>query len=148
MSLWGGPARSSPLYHYGFGADAASLRLQRCCLQLRRGHAVPRCPRCLRVQRANSDSHFLSPVCELLRAIACIAARRAHWTVPDPWDERCGCPARADCAGRVLGDVGGANAHGRCAAAMVHYAMRIGHIGVTSFITNSSGKACRRPRKV
>ena len=78
VSLWGGPARSSPLYHYGFGADAASLRLQRCYLQLRRGHAVPRCPRCLRAQRANSDSQFFGPVCKLLRAIACTAAWRAH----------------------------------------------------------------------
>ena len=59
-----------------------------------------------------------------------------------------GRPARADCAGRALGDVGDAIAHGRCAASMLHYAMRIGHIGVTSFITNPSGKACRRPRKV
>ena len=40
VSLWGGPARSSPLYHYGFEARTASQRLRRCCLQWRRGHAV------------------------------------------------------------------------------------------------------------
>ena len=40
VSLWGGPARSSPLYHYGFEAGTASLRLWRCYLQLRSGHAV------------------------------------------------------------------------------------------------------------
>ena len=40
VSLWGGPAQSSPLYHYGFEAGTASLRLRRCYLQRRRGHAV------------------------------------------------------------------------------------------------------------
>ena len=34
MLLWGGPALSSPLYHYGVGAQTASLLLRGCCLQL------------------------------------------------------------------------------------------------------------------
>ena len=40
VSPWGGPARSSPLYHFGFEARTASLQLRRCYLQLWRGHAV------------------------------------------------------------------------------------------------------------
>ena len=106
------------------------------------------CPRCWCAQRTNSDSHFFGPVCGLLRAIACRAVDQACWTVPTRRSERWRRPARADCAGRALGDGGSTIAHGRCAASMLHYAMRIGHIGVTSFITNPSGKACRRPRKV
>ena len=58
VPLWGGPARSSPLYHFGFGAVTASLPLRRCYLQLESGHAVRAAPRCSRAQRANSDSHF------------------------------------------------------------------------------------------
>ena len=30
VPLWGGPARSSPLYHFGLGAEAASLLLSGC----------------------------------------------------------------------------------------------------------------------
>ena len=47
-------------------------------------------PRCLHAQHANSDSHFLSSVHGLLRAIACRAAGKVRWTVPPCWDERCG----------------------------------------------------------
>ena len=148
VSLWGGPARSSPLYHYGFEAGTASLRLRRCCLQLRRGHAVRAALAVGALRAPTAIRTFWSLVYGLLRAIACTAAEQAHWTVPTLRIGDFGRLARADCAGRALGDVGDAIAHGRCSASMLHYAMRIGHIGVTSFITNPGGKACRRPRKV
>ena len=51
-------------------------------------------------------------------------------------------PAREDSSGHALGDVGGAIAHGRCAASSVHYAMRTGHIRVTQLMTNPGGNGC------
>ena len=68
--------------------------------------------------------------------------------VPTPGSDDLGRSVREDSVRRVLGDVGGAIEHGRCAASSGNYAMCIGHIGVTHVMTNPSANACESQRKV
>ena len=136
MFLWGGPAQSSPLYHYGFEAGIAFLRLRGCCLQLRSGHAV-RAALAIRARmRANSDSHFFGPASGLLCAISCIAAGKARWTVPNPGIDDL---RRLSVGGfewaRALARCWGCNRlqWGDAQHRARNYAMRTGYIGVTQF---------------
>ena len=68
--------------------------------------------------------------------------------VPTPGIDDVYRPMREDLMTRVLDDVRGPIAHGRCATSSGNYAMRIGHIGVTHVMTNPSANACEGLRKV
>ena len=148
VSPWGGPAWTSPLYHYGFEAGTASQRLRRCYLPLRRGHAVRAALAVCACSAQTMIRTFLTPVCGLLCTIACTAAEQAHWTVPTRWDGRCGRPVRADSRRRALGDVGGAIAHGRCTASRGITRCALVTSEWPSSITNPSANARESPRKV